>query len=249
MSDADPAAVPASAARWLVPPSGLPILEVQRLGRRGYGEVYELQKQLVEQRIADAIPDQLVLVEHEPVVTIGRGTDRAAVANVAHPIYEIERGGEATYHGPGQLVAYPIVKLDEPRRDLHRWLRDLEEIVIRVLAELDVAARREPGLTGVWVADRKIASIGVAVRSWVTWHGLALNLTTTQDVYAGFRPCGLEASVMTSLAEHTREPFTLLLLEVLMVKHACLVLGRDLPAIRVPVPEPPRFPELPILPG
>jgi lipoate-protein ligase B len=238
-----------SEARWLVPPSGLPTLEVQRLGRRAYGEVYELQKQLVDKRIADLVFDQLLLVEHEPVVTIGRGTDRAAVANVAHPIFEIERGGEATYHGPGQLVAYPILKLEPERRDLHRYLRDLEEVVIRVIGELGIDGRREPGLTGVWVGDKKIASIGVAVRQWVTWHGFALNVRVAPDAYAGFDPCGLDARVMTSVAEHTSEPFTLLLLEVLTVKHTCDVFGRDLPPIRVPVPEPPRFPDLPILPG
>jgi lipoyl(octanoyl) transferase len=238
-----------SEQRWLVPPSGLPILEVQRLGRRAFGEVHALQQQCVERRSADEIPDQLVLVEHEPVVTLGRGADRAAVAGVTHPVFEVERGGEATWHGPGQLVAYPILKLEEPKRDLHRYLRDLEEVVIRMLAELDIEGRREPGKTGVWVGERKIASIGVAVRAWVTWHGFALNLTCSAKDFADFQPCGLDPRAMTSVAEKTQQPFTFVLFEVLAVKHVCEVFGRDLPPVRVPIPEPPRFPDLPILPG
>jgi lipoate-protein ligase B len=162
----------------------------------------------------------------------------------------VERGGEATYHGPGQVVAYPIFALPPGRRDLHRYLRDLEEVVIGVLGELDVAGRRAPGLTGVWVGDRKICSIGVAVRRWVTWHGLALNVFTDLDAFRALRPCGLDPAVMTRLVDHADLPPATILIEVLLVKHFCAVFGLELPD--PPAPEPPaagRFPDLPILPG
>jgi len=176
------------------------ILEVRRLGRTPYEETHALQEQLVEERLAGAIGDVLILTEHEPVITLGRksGDDPAAVTGsvAGVPVVSVERGGEATYHGPGQLVAYPIYLLPEGRRDLHRYLRDLEEVVIRMLAEVEVEGRRRPGLTGVWVGDKKLASIGVAVRRWVAWHGFSLNLFTDLEVYRSFRPCGLDPEVI-----------------------------------------------------
>lgn len=235
----------------------LPQLDVQRIGRSAYADAHRLQLELLEARIAGSVGDTLVLTEHHPVVTVGRGAGppdaalRAAMAAVAVEVIEVERGGEATYHGPGQLVAYPILALPDGRRDLHRYLRDLEEVVIRVLAELDVEGTRRPGLTGVWIADRKVCSIGVAVRRWVTWHGLALNVHTDLSAFAGFRPCGLEPQVMTRLADHAELPPTTLLAEVLVVKHLCGVLGYELPPPASPPPpaDPGGLPQLPLLPS
>jgi len=226
---------------------GRPILDVRRLGRMRYADAYALQKDLVDDRVEGRIRDTLLLAEHEAVITLGRKAPRADVAATALPVFEVERGGEATWHGPGQLVAYPIVRLDGARRDLHRYLRDLEEVVIGVLAEFALEGTRKSGLTGVWIGDKKVASIGVAVRRWVAWHGLSLNVHTDPAAFQGFRPCGLEPDVMTRLADHVDLPPGLLLIEVLLIKHFCAVLGFDLPA---PPPAPPaRFPELPILPG
>lgn len=204
-------------------------LDVRRLGRTPYEECYELQKQLVEERAAGAIGDVLILTEHDPVITLGRGVDRASLPELDVPVVEIERGGEATYHGPGQLVVYPILRLPEGRRDLHRYLRDLEEVVIGVLGEFDLPATRKEGLTGVWIGPQKIGSIGVAVRRWVTYHGLAVNLHTDLTAFQSFQPCGLDPNVMTRLADHAELPPTNLLGEVLVVKHFCRVFGMELP--------------------
>lgn len=184
-------------------------LRVVNLGRRPYAEVWDLQKRLVTRRIAAEIPDTLLLVEHDHVITVGRAARGAA--NVldagATPVVEIERGGDATYHGPGQLVAYPIVLLGEGERDLHRFLRNLEEAVILALGDLGIpGAKRRAGATGVWVGSRKIASIGVACRRWVTFHGLALNASTDLRYFARIRPCGFDAEVMTSLSELLGQP-------------------------------------------
>lgn len=220
-------------------------LDVQRLGRRPYDETHALQLDLLEKRIGGRTRDTLVLVEHDAVITVGRGVDRGELEGLGLPVVEVERGGEATYHGPGQVVAYPILALPEDRRDLHRYLRDLEEVVIRVLAEFDVEGRRRVGATGVWVGDGKIASIGVAVRRWVTWHGLALNVHTDLSAFAGFRPCGFDPGVMVRLADLVDLPHGNILCEVLVVKHVLEVFGLELP----PPPTPPAgtFPELPIL--
>ena len=217
-------------------------LEVRRLGRTDYKECYELQKKLVEERAGDRIGDVLIVTEHQPVITLGRKTPADAVPSVCAspegdpiPIVEIERGGEATYHGPGQLVAYPILKLPEGRRDLHRYLRDLEQVVIGILSEFELQATRREGLTGVWLGEQKICSVGVAVRRWVTYHGLALNLHTDLSAFRGFQPCGLDPDVMTRLADHVDLPPTNLLGEVLLVKHFCRVFERDLPSPPPPV--------------
>ena len=213
-------------------------LDVRRLGRTRYEDAYELQKGLVEERSGDEIGDVLLLTEHEPVVTLGRGTP--AGVEVDLPVVEVERGGEATYHGPGQLVAYPILKLPEGRRDLHRYLRDLEQVVIDVLSEFELEGSRRENLTGVWLGDKKIASIGVAVRRWVTYHGFALNLHTDLGAFRTFRPCGLDPEVMTRLADHVELPPTNMLSEVLVVKHFCRVFELELPP-----PEPPALPDSP----
>ncbi len=173
-----------------------------------YQGIWALQKELVQQRIKDDIPDTLLMGEHPPVLTLGRGTHTENLLNPQGiPVIEIERGGDVTYHGPGQLVAYPIFKLPPERRDLHRYLRDLEEVIIQTLAHFDLKGEHNPGWTGVWVREPKsgqllkIASIGVAVKQWVTYHGLALNVCTDLSAFRQINPCGLESGVMTSIQQ------------------------------------------------
>jgi lipoyl(octanoyl) transferase len=183
------------------------------LGLRDYAETLAHMRQLVALRQADQIADTLLLVEHPDVITIGRRTSaRDNVLQASMPIVEVERGGDVTYHGPGQLVGYPIVRLEEGERDLHAFLRALEAAMIAVCAEVGLAAERRPGWTGVWIGARKVGSIGIAVRRWVTMHGFALNVATDLARFAAINPCGLEAAVMTSLSEaagRTVEPAAL----------------------------------------
>jgi lipoate-protein ligase B len=184
-------------------------LMVQDLGHRRYSEVLELQRELCRQRIAGHISDDiLLLVEHEPVVTLGRGTRTAsmplpAVELERHGIdvFEVERGGDVTYHGPGQLVGYPIFDLRQHREDLHWYLRQLELSLIAGLGTLDIEAGVRPGLTGVWTRDRKIASIGIHVKQWVTFHGFALNVSTNLSHFDLIVPCGIRDVVMTSVGQ------------------------------------------------
>ena len=200
------------------------------LGRREYGEVWKLQQELVAERQADAIPDTLVLVEHPDVITLGRRQSSQAnvVAPGDIPIFEIERGGDVTYHGPGQLVGYPIFKLADAERDLHAYLRNLEEALIGVCADVGVDGRRNPGWTGVWIGDRKVASIGIAVRRWVTMHGFALNVSTDLSRFAAINPCGLDAAVMTSLARESNRALTLDDIKPLVVSRLASVFLRRL---------------------
>lgn len=200
-------------------------LEVRRLGRTTYSDAHALQQSLLEQRVAGAIGDVLLLTEHDPVVTVGRGAGLDAAGSVEVPVVPVERGGEATYHGPGQIVGYPIVLLEEGRRDLHRWLRDLEEVVIATLRDFGVAGRREDGFTGVWIGSRKVCSIGVAVRRWVTWHGFALNVHTDLAGFRAFQPCGLDPDVMTRLADHVARPVATAEVEEALARHARRHLG------------------------
>jgi len=177
------------------------------LGAAPYREVWARQLELVEQRQRGEVPDTLLLVEHPHVFTLGRR--REAAANVLAPgdveVIEVERGGDVTYHGPGQIVAYPILSLGEGEQDLKRYLRTLEDAVIATCARFGLLADREPGKTGVWCGPperrKKLCSMGVACRRWVTFHGLALNVTTDLSYFARINPCGFEARVMTSLAE------------------------------------------------
>jgi len=185
-------------------------LVVRDLGRSSYAAALALQLELVERRARNEIPDQLLFVEHDPVLTIGRGADRRAVEGLSIPIHEVSRGGEATWHGPGQLVGYPILALAETHgeRDLHRYLRDLEETLILACADLGFIAGRHPPHTGVWIGAKKVASIGVAVKKWVTYHGFALNVDCDLTSFRGFQPCGLAPEVMTSLVAQSGHPVT-----------------------------------------
>ena len=182
-----------------------------RLGRVSYAEALELQRAVARARIAGAIPqDVLLLVEHPPVVTLGRSSkEKHLVASVDFlaqrgvELFEVERGGDVTFHGPGQLVGYPIISLRRHRQDLHWYLRQVEETLIRTVARWDIAADRHPGLTGVWTDGRKLASIGVHARDWVTWHGFALNVATDLAYFELIVPCGIDGVVMTSMARET----------------------------------------------
>lgn len=197
------------------------------LGHADYEETWALQKRLVAERQADERLDTLLLVEHPDVVTLGRRVEsRAHVLTADMPVVEIERGGDVTYHGPGQLVGYPIVRLDGDERDLHAYLRHLEDGLMRVAGELGLDARRNPGWTGVWVGDKKLVSIGIAVRKWVTMHGFALNVCTDLARFRSIMPCGLEANVMTSLAELLGRDITLDEVKPLVAHHLGASLGR-----------------------
>jgi len=172
-----------------------------------YGEALELQQRLVRARRAGTAGDTLLLLEHPPVVTLGRRADRrhvlldaAALARRGIERVETGRGGDVTYHGPGQLVGYPIVRLDGERRDAHRYLRDLEQSLIDVAAGYGLQAERQPGLTGVWVAGHKLAAIGVRLNTgWITSHGFALNVSTDLSQFETIVPCGIADRGVTSL--------------------------------------------------
>jgi lipoate-protein ligase B len=177
------------------------VLEVLWLGRVPYGEALELQRRLAADRIAGRlVNDRLLLLEHPPVVTMGRLSQAAhLLRSDGLDVFEVERGGDVTYHGPGQLVGYPILNLTGFRQDLHWYLRTLEAALITGLATLGIAAVRQPGFTGVWTSGRKIASIGVHVKQWVTWHGFALNVSTDLQAFDRIVPCGIPGVVMTSV--------------------------------------------------
>ena len=181
---------------------------VHDLGRRRYGEVLELMRAACRRRAAGGgEPDLLLLVEHQPVVTIGRGARPDSLpfpASVLEArgleLYQVERGGDVTLHAPGQLVGYPILDLTGWRRDLHWYLRQLEEVLIRALAGVEIEAERIPGRTGVWTRGRKIASIGIHVKQWITMHGFALNVMTDLSLFDWIVPCGIAGVRMTSVA-------------------------------------------------
>jgi lipoyl(octanoyl) transferase len=166
-----------------------------------------MQEAIVARKLEDpATPDEFLLLEHDPVYTIGRSPDRSSLrgaTHLPHPLVEINRGGQATYHGPGQLVGYPILDLRPRGQDLHRYLRGLEGVIIRALLECGVSATRREGLTGVWAGQRKIASIGVGVRRWITMHGFALNVVDDLAPFEHITPCGIGGVQMTSIERET----------------------------------------------
>jgi len=184
-------------------------LVVRRLGRVAYADSLDLQRSLVEQRRQNQIDDQLLFVEHPPVLTVGVRGDGGRSHILAPPdalaargieVHETGRGGDITYHGPGQIVGYPIVDLKPDRCDVHKYVRDLEEVLIRTAADYGIAAGRVEGLTGVWVGDEKLAAIGVRIARWVTSHGFAFNVTTDLDGFRLIVPCGIADRGVTSLA-------------------------------------------------
>ncbi|MEM6278316.1 MAG: lipoyl(octanoyl) transferase LipB [Verrucomicrobiota bacterium] len=178
-------------------------MDFRWLGRVSYAEGLQLQEDLVEQRKEGLVEDTVLLLEHEPVYTIGRTRDRSSLRNpesLPFPVVETNRGGQATFHGPGQLVGYPILDLNAYGRDLHYYLREIESLLIDFAAEFGISAQRREGLTGVWSEDRKLASIGVGVRKWISMHGFGLNVTKDLSGYEAITPCGISDVVMTSLS-------------------------------------------------
>lgn len=164
-------------------------------------------RRLARQRRRGEIPDTLLLVEHLPVITVGVEGDGGEVYPEGIPVYRIERGGKGTYHGPGQLVGYPIVDLDARGRDVRRFVHDVEELVVAAVGGLGVPAGRVPGRRGVWVAgERKIASVGIAVEAWVAFHGFAVNVDLDLAPFRAFHPCGFDGAVMTSVARELGRP-------------------------------------------
>ncbi len=180
---------------------------VRWLGRMEFANALAIQEELVANKRTDAsLGDELLLLEHEPVYTIGRTPDQTSLrgaAHLPHPVFPINRGGQATYHGPGQLIGYPILDLRRCGQDLHRYLRWLEDLLIELLANYHIAATTRPGLTGVWIENRKIASIGVGVRHWITMHGFALNVSGDLSPFDHIVPCGIANVTMTSIEKET----------------------------------------------
>ena len=179
-------------------------LAVRDLGVCPYETALVLQEELLARRVAGDIEDQLILLEHPAVYTLGRGADaedlRGADQILGVPVFRVSRGGGVTFHGPGQLVAYPIITLRRGGRDVHRYVRTLEEVLIGVCGDFGITAARRDGLTGVWVGDAKIASIGIGVRRWTTFHGVALNVSTDLRFFAHVVPCRMPDVRMTSMA-------------------------------------------------
>jgi lipoyl(octanoyl) transferase len=210
-------------------------IQIRRLGQVDYSDALDLQTQLVEQRKAGTIPDQLLLLEHPPVITLGVKTrnDRSHV--VATPevledegveLFESGRGGDVTYHGPGQLVGYPILDLRPDRCDVHRYVRDLEEVLIRAVTRFGVVSGRLPGLTGTWVGDRKLAAIGVRIARWVTSHGFALNVSTNLAHFDLIVPCGITDKGVTSMVELTARAVPMVDVEDAVAEAFCHVIDR-----------------------
>ena len=188
-----------------------------------YALAVEEMQRVLKQRIEGHIPDTLLLCEHEPVYTVGRtrgaGANLVAPGNV--PVIKVARGGDVTFHGPGQIVGYPIFQLPEHRHDLHGFMRGLEEMMIRTLARFDVQGVRDDRNTGVWVNGSKMMAIGIGAKRWVTWHGFALNHTVELDFFRRINPCGMDANLVTRMADHldplpTREAVTTIIIEELM---------------------------------
>ena len=211
-------------------------LVIRRLGRIGYADGVDLQKALVQQRVAGEIDDTLLLVEHPPVITLGVKT-RGNLANVRAgaealaaqgvEIHESGRGGDVTYHGPGQLVGYPIIDLKPDRQDVHRYVRDLEEVLIRTAADFGLEAGRSKGFSGAWVGDAKLAAIGVRISRWVTSHGFALNVTTDLAGFGLIVPCGITDRGVTSLSALLGRDVPMADAERFVVTHFAAVFDRE----------------------
>lgn len=211
-------------------------LEVRRLGTVPYAEALAMQRALVEDRRAERIPDRLLLLQHPPVITLGVKGDGGRshiVASDAHlaslgvGISEAGRGGDVTYHGPGQIVGYPILDLKPDRQDVHRYVRDIEEVMIRVCADYGVTAGRVQGLTGAWVGAEKVGAIGVRISRWITSHGFAFNVSTNLDHFGLIVPCGIGDRGVTSLEKITGRHVPLAEAEELVIRRFAEVFDRQ----------------------
>jgi lipoyl(octanoyl) transferase len=211
------------------------ICETRYLGLMPYAEAHELQQELVEKRKLDEIPDQFLLLEHPHVITLGRAANGANVliddetrARFGVELFETGRGGDVTYHGPGQLVGYPIIKLAPDRCDIRRYVRDLEEVLIRTAADFGISARRIEGLTGVWAGNEKLGAIGVRISRWVTMHGFAFNITTDLDYFRLIVPCGIRNHGVTSLHKLVGSPVEMSAIEEIITGHFGQVFEREM---------------------
>ena len=211
-------------------------LEVRRLGTVPYSEALQLQRDLVEERRAGRVPDLLLLLQHPPVITLGVKGDagRTNIRATAERLVELRidvsetgRGGDVTYHGPGQIVGYPILDLKPDRCDVHRYVRDLEDVMIRVCADYGVNAGRIGGLTGAWVGTEKIGAIGVRISRWITSHGFAFNVTTNLAHFRLIVPCGIADHGVTSLEQQVGRPLSISDVEERVTFHFGRVFGRQ----------------------
>jgi lipoyl(octanoyl) transferase len=209
-------------------------LTVYRLGQVAYAQAHALQERLVEARKAGAIGDSLLLLEHPKVITLGRGAKRehvllsgAALSAGGYDLHETGRGGDVTFHGPGQLVAYPVVDLKPDRQDVRRYVRDLEETMIGVCASYGLSARRIDGLNGAWIGERKVGAVGVRISQWITMHGFALNVNTDLASFAAIVPCGIADRGVTSLARELGAAVALAEVEERVVRHFAALLDAD----------------------
>jgi lipoyl(octanoyl) transferase len=212
-------------------------LHVRQLGVVPYGDALELQQQLVAERPAGRVPDTLLLLQHPHVLTLGVRKNAGGSHVLATPerlaalgveVFETGRGGDVTYHGPGQIVGYPIVDLRPDRCDVHRYVRDLEEVMIRVAGEYGVEADRIKGLTGTWVRDEKLGAIGVRVSRWITSHGFAFNVNTDLTYFNLIVPCGIPDRGVTSLSKILGRPLPLAEVEATFIRQFCAVFGAEL---------------------
>ena len=199
---------------------------IVRLGQVDYEEAWDMQRRTVEARVADTIPDVLFLLEHPHVYTLGRGghaenilLDQASLASRGAKVLWVDRGGDVTYHGPGQLVGYPIVDLARLGKDTHQHLRRLEDVLIRALADFGLDSHRETSYTGVWVDDEKVAAIGVRVSRWITSHGFALNVDPNLDYFANIIPCGIRQKGVTSISRLLGRPVSRAEAEAAVLRH------------------------------
>ena len=208
-------------------------LRISWLGRINFADALALQEDIVARKREDRDSvDEVLLLEHEPVYTIGRTPDKSSLlgtAHLPHPVFAINRGGQATYHGPGQLMGYPIVDLRWCGQDLHRYLRWLEQTLIEFLRDYEISATQREGLTGAWVGNRKIASIGVGVRHWITMHGFALNVCGDLAPFAHIVPCGISDVTMTSIEKETGKSLSVVDVAAAFEK----LVSRRIPDLRV----------------
>ena len=222
-------AVPVSQSSALHAP-----LDVRWLGRMNFADALQLQENIVAQKRNEPnVADTILLLEHDPVYTIGRTPDQTSLrgaSHLPHPFFQINRGGQATYHGPGQLMGYPIIDLRNYGQDLHKYLRWIEGLLVEFLGEFEIKAQRREGLTGVWVQERKIASIGVGVRHWITMHGFALNVCGDLSPFDQITPCGISNVTMTSIETETRRSVSVIEVAAAFEK----LVARKIPELRVP---------------
>jgi lipoate-protein ligase B len=208
------------------------------LGLTEYRQVWEIQKKLVRRRIQSQIPDCLLITEHQPVITMGRGTDPRnllvspdVLSDKGIDLCEIERGGDITFHGPGQAVLYPIIDLQHREKDVHKYLRDLERFTVEALGALGLAATVKDGLTGIWVEDYKVGAIGVAVSRWVTYHGIALNVDTDLEYFTLINPCGITDYPVGTISQFLDKKITLGYVNDLLSQHFARVFEYDVEQI------------------